>query len=186
MRQPDSVETQASDNSSNLGNYSNGSNSTHYMQNIGQTSASNMASALSSITGGYSSAQPRTQQQQINSQPQLQNPPQSNYGEAYYSSTNYSSAKSPKANVGGVQPTNISKQTFFKMPDTKERLEAKARLTGGLTNEGTGLKKFTTPVTTSSSKLPSSNMPSSSKGVRNFYWKWILIVHCSWQVDYIK
>jgi len=166
MRQQDNVETQASD-SSNLGNYSNGSNSTHYMQNLGQTSASNMSSALSSITGGYSSAQPRTQQQQISSQPQLQNPPQSNYGEAYYSSTNYSSAKSPKANVG-VNPTNISKQTFFKMPDTKERLEAKARLTGGLTNESTGLKKFTTPVTTSSSKLPSSNMPSSSKGVKKF------------------
>jgi len=169
MRQQDNLETQASDNS-NLGNYSNGSNSTHYMQNLGQTSASNMSSALSSITGGYSSAQPRTQQQQISSQPQLQNPPQSNYGEAYYSSTNYSSAKSPKANVG-VNPTNISKQTFFKMPDTKERLEAKARLTGGLANEGTGLKKFTTPVTTSSSKLPSSNMPSSSKGLASGLYK---------------
>jgi len=137
--------------------YNNGTSSTNYMHNLGQTSASNISSALSSITGGYSSAQPRTQQQQMSSQPQLHHPPQSAYGEAYYSNTNYSSAKSPKSNV-------TSKQTFFKMPDMKERLESKVKL--GLGTEGTGLKKFTSPnMTTSSSKLPGSNMPTGSRGV---------------------
>jgi len=136
------------------------------MQNLGQTSASNISSALSSITGGYSSAQPRTQQQQqqqqISSQPQLHHPPQSNAygGEAYYSSTNYTSAKSPKSTVTTSNVT--SKQTFFKMPDMKERLESKVKL--GVGTEG--VKKFTSPnMTTSSSKLPGSNMPTGSKGV---------------------
>jgi len=159
----ENLETQVVDNSNQASNYGgNGTQSTHYLQNLGQTSATNISSALSSITSGYSSAQPRTQQQQqqqqIASQPQLHNPPPSNaYGEAYYSSTNYSSAKSPKSTVA-------SKQTFFKMPDPKERLDLKPKV--GLGTESTGLKKFTSPnMTTSSSKLPASNMPTGSKGV---------------------
>lgn len=131
------------------------------MQNLGHTSARNISSALSSITAGYNSAQPRIQQPQLASHPQLQNPPPSGAypGEAYYSNANYTSAKSPKSTVS-------SKQTFFKMPDTKERLEAKARLTGGFgNNEGTGLKKFASP-NIAISKFPQSNMPTGSKGVR--------------------
>lgn len=141
------METQSSDN------YGNGPN-TGYMQSLGQTSANNISSALSSITASYATAQPKTQV----SQPQTQAQPQGQYGgETYYSSANHSTAKSPR---GGA--TALNKPATFKIPEPKERPESKPKPA-----EGYGLKKLvpTGPTTTSSSKLGSGMLGAGSRGV---------------------
>lgn len=160
VKYQETLETQSTDNA--VTNPSADPKPSPYMQNLGQTSASNMSSALSSITQNYASAQPKTQ---ITSQTHLQNQPQGYGGESYYSSTNYTSAKSPRSNVA---PT--TKQTFFKMPESKEKLDTKKPL-GGI-GGGDGVKKYATPsTTTSNTKLPGSNLPSTgSRGGVSFLY----------------
>lgn len=127
------------------------------MQSLGQTSANNISSALSSITANYASAQPKTQTG-MGGQTQQQAQPQGQYqGEMYYSSANHSTAKSPR---GGT--TALNKPATFKIPEPKERPESKPKPA-----EGYGLKKLVPsgPTTTSSSKLGSGMLGAGSRGV---------------------
>lgn len=132
------------------------------MQSLGQTSANNISSALSSITGGYSS-QPKTQAT-AGTQSQLQNQQQNQYGgETFYSTANHSSAKSPRGVGGSGLTTGLNKPTTFKMPESKERPESSKTKPP----EGYGLKKLVAPGTASSNtKLTGSGMlGSGNRGV---------------------
>lgn len=122
---------------------------------IEQKSASNMSNALNSITGNYASAQPKKQTQGI-SPYHLQNQQKEHqYTTESYYSNNYPSTKSSKIPVS-------TKQTFYNLPEAREKAEYKLRQTG---QPGEGIaKKPTTP--SSYIRPPGSNMVSSgSRGV---------------------
>lgn len=159
--------------------YGNNNNSNNYINNLNHTSASNIASALGSITASnYGSTQSKAgaqinSQAHLGGQTQLLNQVSGNAygGDSHYSSANYSSTKSPKPAVNG--PT--TKQNFFNIPTgSKDRLEPKptttSKLTTGLGGD-TGVKKYVpfaaSNQTSSVSKLQAPTMgTSSSKGVK--------------------
>jgi len=153
----ETLETQSSDTPSNGG----GGNPTAYIQNLGTTSANNITSALNSI---IASNNPKASQNVTHSQLQQAQPTSSTHvADNYYSSTNYSNAKSPKSTV------TSTKQTFFKMPDPKDRLESKLKTTG--LGEGPGIKKYASPNMPTSSKVTGANITSSSKGFASGLYK---------------
>ena len=134
---------------------------------------------MSSITGNYNSAQPKTQ---IASQAQHSNPPSNNHFggggvETHASANNYAYAKSPKA----AATTTTSKQTFFKMPG-ESKLDPKPKPLAGM-GDLSGLKKFTVPTTSSSSKLTGPNIPTtgSKTGVITIYLKRLILILIAWR-----